>query len=195
MIIAAEQVKKLRDQTGAGIMDAKKALAESGGDLEKATMVLRKNGQKIVQKKQAREVKEGCIGCYVHANNKVAALVELLCETDFVAKNKEFKELAHDLAMQIVALNPAYLSPQDVPAEEIAKEKEILKGNSELKGKPKNVQEKIIAGKMEKYYEQVCLLKQPFFKDEKIAMEDLVAEKISKLKENIKVGRFMYFSL
>lgn len=195
MTISAELVKKLRDQTGAGMMDAKKALLEAKGDLDQAIEVLRKSGQDIVKKKQDRTVKEGAIGFYVHSNHKVAALVELLCETDFVARNKEFKELAHEIAMQVVAMNPKYLAPEDVPKAELTHEKEILKDSKGVKDKPAQVQEKIIKGKLEKYYTEVCLLKQPFFKDEKQTVEDLVAEKVSKLKENIQVGRFVYLSL
>lgn len=195
MTISASQVKKLREQTGAGMMDAKKALLSAKGDLEKALVILRKSGQEIAQKKQGRAVKEGYIGYYVHSNGKVAALVELLCETDFVARNEEFKNLAHEIAMQIAAMNPLFLSPPDVPCEKIEKEKEILRDSVVVKGKSAAVREKIIDGKLEKYYSEVCLLKQPYFKDDKVLIEDLIKEAVAKLKENIQIGRFIYLSL
>lgn len=195
MTISAALVKQLREQTGAGMMDAKKALKEAQGDLEKAVEILRKSGQEIVQKKQARAVKEGCIGSYLHANGRVASLVEILCETDFVARNQDFQSLAHDLAMQVAAMHPVYLAPADVPARELSKEKEILRDSAALKNKPAQIQDKIIQGKLEKYYSEICLLKQPFFKDEKITVEELIAQVVSRLKENIQVGRFVYLSL
>lgn len=195
MTISPVEVKKLREQTGAGMMDAKKALLAAKGDFGQALVILRKSGREIAQKKQGRAVKEGCIGHYIHSNGKVAALVELLCETDFVARNEEFKNLAHEIAMQIAAMNPLFLGPSDIPQAEIAKEKEILSDSAVVSGKPAAVRERIIAGKLEKYYSEVCLLKQPYFKDDKVLIEDLIKEAVAKLKENIQIGRFIYLNL
>ncbi|MFN3301685.1 MAG: translation elongation factor Ts [Patescibacteria group bacterium] len=188
-------IKKLRERTGAGILDCQKALSETKGDLEKAEEILRKKGQKIVASKSQRETKAGIIGVYLHNNERVAALVELACETDFVAKNKEFKELAHDLAMQIVAMNPLYIKPEDIPQEILEKEKEIYREEMAKEKKPANILEKIIEGKLEKFYQTVCLLKQPFIKDQNIRIEDLIKTKIARLGENIQVKRFIRFEM
>jgi len=176
-------------------MDAKEVLEKTNGDIEKAIELLRKRGQKIAAEKQSREAKEGWIGHYIHTNGKVAALVELYCETDFVARNAEFKELAHNIAMQIAAMNPSYLSPHDVPEEEKEKEREIYREQMINDKKPKNIIDKIIEGKLSKFYSEICLLKQPYFQDEKKTIEDLVTEKISKLGEKIEIGKFVRLSL
>ncbi len=196
-------VKKLREKTGVGFLDCQNALSETGGDLDMALEVLRKRGQKIAAIKAERSIKVGIIGIYIHSNERIAAMVELGCETDFVAKNKEFKELAHDLAMQIAATNPLYLKPDDIPLEVVKKEKEIIREEMSVKGgsavgKKKidtKVLEKIIEGKLEKFYETVCLLKQPFIKDQSIIIEDLIKAKIAKLGENIQVRRFARFEV
>jgi len=195
MIIDPKIIKEMREKTGAGVMEIKRALSESSGNEKEAIDILRKSGQKIAAKKQDRQTAQGLIGSYIHSNGRVAALVEVGCETDFVARNKEFRELAHDLAMQVAATNPSYLKPEDVPEKVLEKEKEIGRECLKKEGKPKEIIERIIQGKMNKFYEEVCLLKQPFIKDEKKTVEQLVAEKIAKLGENIQIKRFVYFSI
>jgi elongation factor Ts len=187
-------IKDLRQITGAGILDCQKALQEANNDLIKAEEILRKKGQKIVDKKLDREAKEGVIGSYVHANNKIGVLIELLCETDFVARNKEFKELAHDLAMQVAAANPQWIKPIDVPSEILKKEKEIIKEGLP-KDKPTQTIEKITEGKLQKFYSQFCLEEQMFIKDDKLMIKDLIQKKIVKLGENIQIKRFIRFEI
>lgn len=200
--INTQTIQQLRQQTGAGISDCKKALDEANGNMNKAVEILRKKGQKVAAAKQAREIKQGLVEAYIHAEGKIGVMIELGCETDFVVRNKEFKELAHDLAMQVAAVNPLYVSPDDVPNEVIEKEKEIIHENIEtLKhknmktSKQKEIMEKIVQGKLEKYYQEVCLLKQLFIKDDKMTVEELITEKVAKLGENIVVRRFVKFSL
>lgn len=193
-MVDTSTIQKLRQQTGVGIVDCKKALEESAGNLEKAIEILRKKGEKVAAKKQNREMKNGLIEAYIHAGGKVGAMIELTCETDFVAKNDEFKELAHNIAMQVAATNPSYLQPEDIPDEVIEKEKNIFK--EQIKSdKPQDILEKIIQGKLEKYFQEVCLLKQPFIKDGDITIEKLITNKIAKIGENIKIKRFVRFSL
>jgi len=195
MTISASDVKKLRDATGVGMMDAKKALGESGGDLVKATELLRKAGQKMAAKKADREAAEGVVGFYMHANNRVAALVTVNCETDFVARTDEFKEFANNLAMQVVAMSPEYLNPEDVPAEIVEKEKEIYREEMKDSGKPADVMEKIIAGKLDKFYSEVCLIRQPFIKDDSLTIEKYLTDTIGKIGENIKIQKFVRYSI
>jgi len=195
MVISADNVKKLREMTGAGMMDAKQALTEANGDMNLAVEVLRKQGQKIAAKKSTRDVKEGYIGVYLHANGKIAASVELLCETDFVARNEEFQSLAKELAMQVAAMNPLYVYPEDVPDEVIAKEKDIYRAEMNNAGKPVAVVEKIIEGKLEKFYSQNCLSKQAYIKDDSISIEKLITDKIAKIGENIKLGKISRLSI
>jgi len=190
MKIDIDLITTLRNQTGAGVADCREALLEAKGNLDKAVEILRKKGAKIASKRADKKASEGIIYAYIHANNKVGALVELNCETDFVAKNEEFKKLAHDLAMQIAAQNPLYIGPDNVPEEVLNKEKELYKDQLLSEGKPEKMLDKIIDGKISKWYEEVCLLKQPFIKDEDITIEDLINEKIASLGENIKVGGF-----
>ncbi|MCX6745614.1 MAG: translation elongation factor Ts [Candidatus Parcubacteria bacterium] len=190
MAIDIKLITKLRAQTGAGMKDCREALEESNGDLEKAVEILRKKGAKIAIKRADKEAKEGIVYAYIHANKKIGALVELNCETDFVAKNEEFKNLAHDLALQIAAQNPLYISPADVPEEVLNKEKEIIKEQLLAEGKPEKMLAKIIEGKLDKWYEEICLSKQAFIKNEDITIEDLINEKIASLGEKIKVGGF-----
>lgn len=185
-------IVKLREQTGAGMMDCKNALEEADGDIEKATDILRKKGALKAAKKGERTTGEGLVHAYIHSTGKTGSLVQLLCETDFVARTDEFQQLAHDIAMQITAMNPLYLSSEDVPTDVIKKEKEFYL--EEVASKPGDVQEKIIEGKLAKFYSEVCLLKQPFFKDEDITIEELIQQKIAKVGENIKVERFARFS-
>lgn len=188
-----EQIKQLREQTGAGINDCKKCLEESGNDFNKAIELLRKKGVEVAYKKSSRETGEGAIGCYVHSNGKIAALVKVKCETDFVARNKEFQELIKDLAMHITAMNPLYKSANDVPEQVKNKEKEIEAEKLKTQGKPAEIIDKILEGKLRKFYEQVCLLNQPFVRDDKKSVDDLIKEKIQKLGENIEVGEFVRF--
>lgn len=195
MSISAENVKQLREQTGAGMMDAKQALIEAGGDINKALEVLRKRGQTIASKKSTRQVKEGYIGVYLHSNGKVGAMVELLCETDFVARNEDFQNLAKELAMQVAAMNPSYLSPEDVPEEIKVKEKEIYRAEMKNAGKPAEVLEKIVEGKLDKFYSQHCLLRQNYIKDDNLTVEKLLTQNIAKIGENIKVGKFYRLSI
>lgn len=195
MNISADLIKKLREKTGGGIVEVKKALEESGGNEEQAIEILRKKGEKIALKKQAREMREGIIACYSHSNYKAAALVEITCETDFVAKNEEFRQMGKEIAMQVVAMEPQYLSPEEVPAEVLEKEKEIILEQLKKEGKPEKMRDKITEGKLKKFYEETCLLKQPFIKDDKKTIEKMVMEKIAKLGENVKITRFIKFSL
>lgn len=183
-----ELLIQIRQETGAGIVDIKEALEEAAGDKAKAIEILRKKGQKIAAKRAERSVGEGWVGSYVHHNGKVAALVKLQCETDFVARNGEFQQLAHDLALQVAASNPTYLRREDVPADVVTKEKEIY--SEEIKGKPEAVAEKIIAGKLEKFYGEVCLLDQPFLKDDKLAVVQVIEQASAKTGEKIAVTGF-----
>lgn len=195
MSIDSQTVMQLRAQTGAGIMDAKSALAESDGDLNKAADILRKKGLLKAGSKSERATREGLVHAYVHSNNKVGALVEVLCETDFVARTAQFQEFVHDLAMQAAATNPLYVSPADVPPEVLAKEKELAAAEFAGSGKPKAVIDKIMEGKLEKYLSEVCLLNQSFIKDEDLTIEEYLKNTIAKLGENIQIRRFVRFSL
>jgi len=190
MPIDTKLIMQLRNQTGAGIKDCQEILAEAGGDLKKALELLRKKGAKIANKRADKEAKEGIIYAYIHANNKVGVLLELNCETDFVAKNENFKKIAHDIAMQIAAQNPLYIAPEDVPEEIINKEKEIYKEQLLAEGKSEKMLAQIIEGKINKWYQEVCLLKQPFIKDEDITIEDYINENIASIGEKVKVGSF-----
>jgi elongation factor Ts len=185
-----ETIIKLRNQTGAGIMDIKEALEKADGDEQKACDFLRLKGQKIAAKRADREAREGWIGSYVHANGKIASLVKLACETDFVARNQDFKDLAHDLAMQVTASNPLYLSSSDIPSEVLDKEKGILMEEIEKQGKPKEMAEKILQGKLEKYYSDVCLLNQRFVKDDSKTVVNLIEEATTKIGEKIEIVEF-----
>jgi elongation factor Ts len=195
MEIQASEVKKLRELTGAGMMDAKQALAEAGGNIETALELLRKKGQKIAAKRSGRDVKEGYIGVYLHANGKIAAMVELLCETDFVARNQDFRKFANELAMQVAAMSPQYVTPEEVPSAIIDKEREIYQAEMDGTDKPANVLEKIITGKLDKFFSQICLLKQTYIKDDTYTIEKLLTEQIAKIGENIKIGQIARFSL
>ncbi len=193
--VTSAMIKELRDKTQAGMLDCKKALTETNGDLEKAVEFLRKKGLASADKKMDREVTEGIIASYIHSNNKIGVLVELKTMTDFVARNSDFQELAKELAMQVAAASPIYVSTEDVPAEIIAKEKEIYKEQMLNSGKPENVVEKIVEGKLQKYYSEVCLLEQEYIKDNSIKIKDLIREKIATFGENIVVGKFSRFQI
>ncbi len=195
MEITADLVKELRAVTGAGVLDCRNALQQTGGDFNKAVELLREKGLATAAKKASREAREGIIGSYVHTGAKVAALVELNCETDFVARTPEFQQLAKDLAMQVVAARPQYVRPEDVPAEVIEREKQVYRSQLADSGKPEQVIERIVAGKLEKFYEEVCLLRQPFIKDEGKTVQDLITQSVAKLGENIVVRRFVRYEL
>lgn len=190
-----ELINQLRSETGAGISECKKALDQSQDDLNKAIEILRKQGKKIAQSKQGKLAKEGIVQAYIHSNQKMGSLIEITCETDFVAKNQEFQELAHNIAMQVTAMNPQYLKPEEVPSLVIEKEKEIYREQLKKEKKPAAIIEKILEGKIQKYFEDVCLLKQPFIKDENITIEDLITQKIAKLGEKIEIKRFVRYGL
>jgi elongation factor Ts len=195
MSISASTVKELRDQTGAGMMDCKKALTESDGDAEKALDFLRKKGLAKAQGKASREASDGYIGSYIHMGGKIGVLVEVNCETDFVAKTDDFQDLVKDIAMHIAATNPTYVTREEIPSEIMDKEKEIYA--SQVENKSPEVVEKIVAGKLEKFFSEACLVDQVFVKDpdQKAKIKDLIVEKIAKLGENIVIKRFVRFQL
>lgn len=190
MQISKDLIRELRNKTGAGVMDCKQALLEASGDIQKAQDILREKGSVVAIKRSARETQEGLVSSYVHSGNKLGVLLEINCETDFVAKTSEFSQLAKELAMQIAAMDPLWIKPEDVPKEVIEKEKEIYKKQVQESGKPGKVIEKIAQGRLEKYFTQVCLLEQPYIKNPKLKVKDLITESITKLGENIRVGRF-----
>lgn len=193
--ITAELVKALREKTGAGMMDCKRALEETGGDMEKAVEYLREKGLAAAAKRAGRTAAEGVIESYIHLGGKLGVLVEVNCETDFVARTPEFREFARDIAMQVAAANPQYLTREDVPAEVLNKEKEILRAQALNEGKPEKVVDRIVEGRLEKFYSENCLLEQPFIKDPDKKVRDLLAEKIARVGENIVIRRFVRFQL
>lgn len=192
-MITPQQVKELREKTGAGIMDCKNALTEAGGDIEKAIVILRERGLAKAANKQNRVATEGLIEAYVHGDGRIGVLVEVNCETDFVARNEEFRRFAKDIAMQVAASNPKYLSRDMVPADVINQEREIFRTQALNDGKPENIVDKIVDGKLEKFYEENCLLEQPFIKDPDKNISQLLTEKIALLGENIVISRFVRF--
>jgi len=193
--ITADLVKQLRDLTGAGMMECKKALAEASGDVERAVDVLRKSGAAKAEKRLDRAANEGRVDTYIHPGNRVGVLIEVNCETDFVALTPEFAELVRNLAMQVAAAGADYVRRDEVPAERIAREREIFKSQLESQGKPAAILDKIIEGKLEKYYAEVCLLDQPYIRDDKMTVAQLVQEAGAKTGENIVVRRFVRFRL
>ncbi|HHP50913.1 MAG TPA: translation elongation factor Ts [Moorella mulderi] len=194
-MVSAAQVKELRERTGAGMMDCKRALEECGGDMEKAIEYLRKKGLATAAKKAGRVAKEGLVHAYIHGGGRIGVLIEVNCETDFVAKTEEFRQLVHDLAMQVAASRPEYISREDVPEEVINKEKEILTAQALAEGKPQNIVEKIVEGRLEKFFKEVCLLEQPFIKGMEKTVKDVITEAIARLGENIVVRRFARFEV
>lgn len=188
--ITAQMVKELREATSAGVLDCKKALTETNGDFEKAVELLRQKGFATAAKKAERETNEGIIGHYVHAGAKQAAMVELTCETDFVARNERFQQLARDLAMHIVAMRPLYVSREDVPADVVESEQAVYRQQAADSGKPDEVVNRIVEGKLDKWFNEICLLEQPFVKNPDVIIQDLLVENIATLGENIKVNRF-----
>jgi elongation factor Ts len=193
MTISAEDVRRLRQETGAGVMDCKKALQESNGDFREAQKILRKRGAHVAAKKAHRATREGCIGQYVHLGGKIGVLVEVNCETDFVARNEDFQVLVKDLAMQVAASSPRFVRREDLTEDVLEQEREIYRAQSQ--GKPPHVIEKIVEGKLGKFYEQVCLLEQPFVRDQDRTVKDVVEEAIAKFGENINVCRFVRFAV
>jgi len=194
-VVSKEMVKALRERTGAGVLDCKRALEETGGDLGEATRLLRQRGLALAAKKAGRVAQEGLVEAYVHAGGRLGALVEINCETDFVARTEEFQRLAHDLAMQVVASNPQYLHPEDIPPEVVEEKRRLFLSELEGQDKPEHILERIVEGKLERYYDQVCLLRQPFIKDEGVTVEEVITEGIAKLGENIVVRRFVRYEL
>ncbi len=193
--ITAAMVKDLREKSGAPMMDCKNALTEAKGDLEQAYVILRKKGMATAAKKAARTTSEGTVASYIHAGGKIGVLVEVNCESDFVARTKEFQELVHDIAMHIAAVDPKYVRKEDVTPEAYEKEKEICRAQAAGTGKPPAVVEKIVEGKMAKFYEEVCLYEQPFIKEQTMPVYQLIASVIGKLGENITVRRFARFKV
>ncbi len=190
-MVDLELLKKLREETAVSLAQCKKALEEAGGDLNKAKELLRKWGEDLAEKKSQRETKEGIIGAYVHSNKKIGVLVEVLCETDFVARNEEFQKLAHDLAMHIAAMKPKFVSPDDIPEEVLEKEKEVYRAQLEKENKPPEIIDKILEGKLKKFKEENSLLTQPFVKNPDRTVKEIINEYISKLGENITVRNFV----
>ncbi|MCD6416766.1 MAG: translation elongation factor Ts [Planctomycetes bacterium] len=193
MDISAQQVKALREKTGAGLMDCKRALVQAEGDVEKARSLLREKGLATARGKSGRETSEGAVFSYIHGNGRIGVLVELACETDFVARSEEFVKLGKELAMQVAATGPEAVTPKDLPADTIEQERNIYLG--QFADKPQQIRDKIIEGKLEKFYEEVCLLQQPYIRDEDRKVQDIVDEAIAILGENIKVQRFVRLEL
>lgn len=194
-MISIDQIKQLREETNVSVIQCKKALEETNGDIEKAKEVLRKWGEDLAGKKANRETNQGIIEAYIHSNKKIGVLVDIRCETDFVARSEDFKNLAHNLCLHIAATNPYYIKPEDVPEQELRGEREIYKEQFAGTGKPEEIVEKIIEGKIKKYKEEICLLTQPFVKEPDKTVQDVLNEYIAKLGENIIVKRFVRFEI
>ncbi len=193
--ISASMVKELREKTGAGMMDCKEALSECDGDLEKAVDYLRRKGLAKAAKRAGRETAEGVVDAYIHMGGKIGVLVEVNCESDFVAKTDDFKEFVRNIAMQIAATNPAGIEPEDVPAEVVEKERQMYREQVLEMGKPENMVDKIVEGKLKKFYKEACLMDQAYVKDPNIAVRDYINETVAKIGENIKVRRFVRYQL
>lgn len=195
MSVSAQEVKELREKTGAGFMECKAALAETHGDVEKAIDLLRKKGLSSAAKKAGRETREGLIGSYIHVGGKVGVLLEVNCESDFVARTEDFQQLVKDLAMQVAAADPRFVRREDVTPEVLERERDIYMEQAKSTGKPKPVLDKIVDGKMEKFYAETCLMEQPFIRDPKVTIHELVSARVAKLGENIRVNRFARFKI
>src|SRR5271154_3022696 len=195
MEISAQLVKQLRDRTGAGMMECKKALVEAKGDLAEGEVVLRKKGIASAAKKSSRTTKQGVIGSYIHPGAQLGVLIEVNCESDFVARTDDFQELVHDLAMQVAAADPQFIRKEDVTPAALEKERDIQRARALAEGKPEKMVEKIVEGRLNKYYEEVCLYEQPFIKENTTTVADLIKTKIAKLGENISVSRFVRFKV
>lgn len=194
-MIQASDVKNLREKTGAGMMDCKNALVEANGDMEEAIKILREKGLASAAKKAGRIAAEGVVESYIHMGGKIGVLVEVNCETDFVAKTDKFKVFVRDMAMQIAASNPQYVDPSEVSEDEIANEKEILRAQALAEGKPENIVDKMVEGRIQKYFKDVCLLEQPFVKDQDKAVKDVLNEKIAEIGEKISIRRFVRYEM
>ena len=195
MAITANDVKELRERTGAGMMDCKRALTEADGNMDKAIEILREKGLAAAAKKSGRIAAEGLVASYIHMGGRIGVLVEVNCETDFVAKTDNFKDLVHDVAVQIAATNPQYVSKAEVPADVIEKEKEILRAQALNEGKPEKIVDRMVEGRIEKYYKEVCLLEQPFVKDSDKTVKGMIMEAIASIGENISVRRFVRYEM
>ncbi|MBC7106681.1 MAG: translation elongation factor Ts [Firmicutes bacterium] len=195
MEVPAAQVKELRERTGAGMLACKQALVEAGGDMERAITILREKGLAAAAKKAGRAANDGLVEAYIHGGGRIGVLVEVNCETDFVARTEEFRTLARDLAMQIAAARPEYIRREDVPEEVVVKEKAILRAQALREGKPEKVVDRMVEGRLEKFFKEQCLLEQPFIRDPNITVGQLITEKIARLGENITVRRFARFEL
>jgi elongation factor Ts len=193
--ITAQMVKELRDSTGAPFIDCKKALEEVSGDLEKALDILKIRGVAKASKKVGRDTPEGIVMSYIHAGGRIGVMIEINCETDFVARNEEFQAFAREVAMQIAASNPRYISKDQIPEAELEREKEVMKAQVLESGKPAEIAQKMVEGKIKKYYEEVCLLNQTYIRDAKLKIDDLLQALIAKIGENIKIRRFVRFQL
>ena len=195
MDITAAIVQDLRKRTGIGMMECKSALTEADGDMAKAITILRKKGYARAEKKSTRETSEGIVGSYIHANLKIGVLIEVNCETDFVARNEEFQEMVKNIAMHIAAADPRYISSNNIPEEGLAEEKDIIRGQLKDSNKPPEIMEKIVEGKLNKYFQEVCLLNQTYIKDDKMSIEDLVKSFIAKTGENVVISRFARYQI
>ena len=195
MTITSQMVKELRDKTNAGMMDCKKALTETGGDMEKAVDLLRQKGLAVAAKRAGRETKEGVVECYIHAGGKLGVMVEVGCETDFVAKTDDFKAFAKNIAMHVAAANPVAIHREEVPAELLEREKEIYVKQALDSGKPQQIVEKIVGGKIEKYLAEICLLEQKYVKNPDLSVQDLLNELVAKMGENISIKQFARFQI
>jgi elongation factor Ts len=195
MEISAQMVKQLREKTGAGMMECKKALVEAKGDLDAAEVILRKAGIASAAKKSTRTTKQGVIGSYIHAGAQIGVMIEVNCESDFVARTEDFQELVHDIAMQVAAADPQFVRREEVTQAALDKERDIARSRALSEGKPEKILDKIVEGRLSKYYEEVCLMEQPFIKDNTVTITDLVKAKIAKLGENISVARFVRFKV
>ena len=193
--ITAQMVKDLRERSGAGIMACKRALSESGGDREEAELILRKRGIDVAQKKASRAANEGSVGSYIHAGNKLGVLVEVNCETDFVARTDDFQQLVHDIAMHVAAADPRFISKDEVTGEAVEREKAIQRERALAEGKPEKIVDKIVEGRMGKFYEETCLLDQPFVKDNSTTVGEMITAQIAKMGENIAISRMARFKV
>jgi len=194
-MIDIEQIKQLRKETDISVTECKKALEQANGDLEKAKEILRKWGKDLAEKKSSRETKQGLIESYVHTNKRVGVLLDIRCETDFVKNSEQFKKLAHDLALQIAAMRPVYIKPEDVPEDVIAREREIYKEQFSESGRPEKIMQEFIEGKIKKHLQEICLVSQPFIKDPDRTVQDIINDYIAKLGENIVVKRFVRYEI
>ncbi len=195
MAITAEDVKKLREKTGAGFMDCKAALAEANGDFEQAVDILRKKGINVATKREGKAASQGIIASYIHAGDQVGVMVEINCETDFVARTEDFREFAHNVAMQIVAMQPRWVSRDEVPGDAMDREREVLTAQAKAEGKPDNIVDKMVEGRLKKFYEEYCLLDQKYIRDDSMTINDLLLEVVGKTGEKVAVRRFVRFQV